>query len=285
MKTLFPQLAITAYLTAEGESAILASMTSLTPLKIHTQGDPKNPTLVFLHAFPFPAEMWREQLAAFSEKFHCVAPDLPGFGASELPSHPVTFEYYVDSILNYLEKSKTQSSVWCGLSMGGYLALRMYERGPGLCRALILCDTKAGADGNEAKLKRWSSIQTLAKSRSDFISAQWNALVGESTKLNTDLKIQFEKLISKVTDVGVAAGLVALSTRTDSTAGLTNIHVPTLILVGEEDKVTPQSEADVMRKAILGSQMRTIRKAGHLSNLENPKEFNDYLSQFLNALV
>lgn len=253
-------------------------------IKLHTQGSPANPCLVFLHAFPLSAAMWKEQINLFSEKFYCVAPDLPGFGESALSDHAVTFESYVDSVLNALQAAKIEKAIWCGLSMGGYLALRMYERTPEQCRALILCDTKAGADGNEAKIKRWGAIQSLQKSRSEFVAAQWGALVGESSKSNSALKVKFEEIVGNVPDAGIATGLVALATRTDSTEVLPKIAVPSLIIVGEEDKVTPVSEAQLMAKNISGSQLKILAQTGHLSNLEAPQKFNDCLSEFLISL-
>ncbi len=257
---------------------------SATHMKVHTQGSYANPVLLFLHAFPFSAEMWRDQMNLFSEKFYCVAPDLPGFGTSTLPEHAMTFEGYVDAVLDYLQEQKIEKAMWCGLSMGGYMALRMYERAPEQCRGLILCDTKASADGNEAKVKRWDSIKLLQKSQQEFNQAQWKALIGESSQGNTDLKTRFQEIVSSVSAQGVAQGLVALATRTDSTESLAKISVPTLILVGEEDKVTPVKDAEVLHKGITGSKMKVIEKTGHLSNLESPKRFNDHLSDFLFSL-
>lgn len=254
-------------------------------LKVQSQGKHGSPTLLFLHAFPFSAEMWREQINLFSEKFHCVALDLPGYGESARPDHAVTFESYVDSVLTYLAEAKIEKSIWCGLSMGGYMALRMYERAPELCRALVLCDTKSGADGNEAKLKRWGAIQMIHKSREEFVEAQWKALIGESSRKNDVLKSRFESLLARVETMGVVSGLVALSTRTDTTPSLSKIRVPTLIVVGDEDKVTPVAESEAMAKAISGSEMKVLSKTGHLSNLENPQGFNDHLSSFLNSLT
>ena len=250
-------------------------------IQIHTQGNSANPVLLFLHAFPFSAGMWKDQMDHFSDKYFCVAADLPGFGKSALPDHAVTFEYYVDSVLDYLKESKIEKSVWCGLSMGGYLALRMYEKAPELCEALVLCDTKAGADGNEAKIKRAGAINALIKNRSEFVEAQWKALVGDSSQKNGDLKNKIEELISGVSDQGIAAGLVAMATRTDSTEGLGKIQVPTLILVGEEDKVTPIADSLTLAKSIPEAGLKILAKVGHLSNLENPQNFNGELSSFL----
>lgn len=253
----------------------------LKSLRVQKQGKIGNPVLLFLHPFPFSSDIWNEQINLFSEKFYCLAPDLPGFGESSPPDHAITFEYYVDCVLNYLKEAKVDKAIWCGLSMGGYLALRMYERAPEQCRALILCDTMTSADGNEAKLKRWETIKALQKSRKDFTEAQWQALIGESSKGNDVLKKHFADLAGKTSDKGITAGLVALATRTDSTRGLAKISVPTLILVGEEDKVTPVSESELMAKAITGSQIKILKKTGHLVNFENPQTFNDHVADFL----
>lgn len=253
-------------------------------MRVFTKGKIENPALLFLHAFPMTGDMWKEQINFFSEDFYCVVPDLPGFGGSILPDSAVTFEYYVDSVLSYLKEAKIEKAVWCGLSMGGYLALRMYEKASDQCRALILCDTKSGADSNEAKLKRWAAIQSLQKNRTEFVEAQWQALIGDTSKKSFELKDRFEELVAEVVDRGIASGLVALATRTDTTQSLSQIRVPTLILVGREDKVTPITESEVMAKAITGSQLKIMNQVGHLSNLENPIEFNDHISEFLISL-
>lgn len=257
---------------------------ALSTLKGHTKGIIGNPALLFLHAFPLSSDMWTEQMNRFSENFYCLAPYFPGFGESPLPDHAVTFEYYVDCVLNFLKESKVDSAIWCGLSMGGYIALRMYERAPEQCRALVLCDTKAGADGNEAKLKRWEAIKALQKNREEFTMIQWQTLVAERSKENDVLKARFQELVGKVSEKGISAGLLALATRTDTTPGLSKISVPTLILVGEEDKVTPISESEIIAKGISGSQMKTLEKTGHLSNLENPQKFNACLADFFTQL-
>lgn len=256
-------------------------MTSTGNLRVHTQGDSSSPTIVFLHAFPLSAAMWKDQMRHFSEKFYCVAPDLPGFGDSPLPDHAFTFEFYVDSVLTTLRDAQIQKSIWCGLSMGGYLALRMFERAPDLCRSLILCDTKAAADENEVKVKRWASIQKLRTNRDEFNKAQWQALIGNSSKENLSLKKNFEGLVGAAQSAGIASGLVAMATRLDSSPNLSRIQVPTLILVGEEDLVTPISDAQALAKGISGSKLAVVKQAGHLSNLEQSQAFNQELVSFL----
>lgn len=256
----------------------------MSDIHVKVFGDKNNPALVFLHAFPFTGDMWRDQVEIFSKTHYCIVPDLPGFGKSAPFSTAVTFEAYVDSIFDYFDKNSISQSIWCGLSMGGYLALRMYERKPNLCKALVLCDTKSGADNNETKLKRWESIKALKKSRDEFVQAQWQVLASKTSQLNHQLQKRFEEIIAQNSDAGIAQGLVALATRTDSIVTLAKIRVPSLIMVGEDDAVTPVGESTAMNQAIESSQLFVVKQSGHLSNLENPRAFNDRLGEFLKNL-
>ncbi len=242
------------------------------------------PTIVFFHAFPLNSEMWKDQIAALSATHRCLAVDLPGYSGSPLPTHAVTFEHYVDHVISYLEKAGVKKSIFCGLSMGGYLALRLFDRAPELCSALILCDTKAGADGNEAKLKRAAGVKSLIADREAYATGQFKALIGESNLPNESIKARFESIVSKNHTDGIAAGLVAMATRNDSTETLSKIKVPTLIIVGKEDQVTPLTEAELLNQGISGSKLVVIEKAGHLSNLENPAAFNEAVSKFIAVL-
>ncbi len=153
-----------------------------------------------------------------------------------------------------------------------------------MCRALILCDTKAGPDENEAKIKRWRAIEMLKNNRAEFVDTQWQALVGKSSAQNADLKLRFNELVAKVADKGIVTGLMALATRTDSSSVLEKIKVPTLILVGDEDLVTPVSDSSFLAKSIPNSQFKILEQTGHLSNLESPMKFNDHLADFLLSL-
>jgi pimeloyl-ACP methyl ester carboxylesterase len=242
-------------------------------------------SILFLHAFPLNAEMWKNQIEYFSQintGISCsLAPNLPGFGSNQLPHHPLTFEFYVDHILDYLIKNNLKNSIWCGLSMGGYLALRLYERAPEMCKGLILSDTKASPDGNEAKLRRWHAIMGLHSDFDLFLANQWRALIGESSQKNQKLKDQFNQLILKSTKEGISSGLVALATRTDTTDQLSKICVPTLIIVGDEDKVTPTSDAEFLHKNIKNSTLRILKGCGHLANIEQPDLFNKEVLHFL----
>lgn len=250
-------------------------------LYVQTQGSFRNEAILFLHAFPMTSDMWKDQMNVFSKHHYTLAPDFPGFGKGVLPPYAITFEHYVDSIVNFLKESGIKKSIWCGLSMGGYLALKLYERAPELCCGLILANTKAGADNNEAKEKRWSTIKNLHSHRHDFTEKQWNAMVSKSSLENKKLKLCFEEIVGKSTEEGLSAGLVALATRNDTTEILKKIHVPTMIIGGEEDKIIPLSELKILQNNIAESKLRIIPRAGHLSSMESPEEFNKLIAEFL----
>lgn len=253
-------------------------------LYVQTQGSFRNEALVFLHAFPMTSDMWKDQMNFFSKTHYTLAPDLPGFGKGVLPLHSITFEHYVDAVISFLREAGIKRSIWCGLSMGGYLAMRMYERSPELCSGLILANTKAAADDNIAKEKRWASIKALHSHRDDFVEKQWRAMMSKSSLQNKKLKKCFEEIISKTDEEGISSGLASLATRTDSTETLANITVPTLIISGEEDGVIKSSDSLFLHQNIAESRLETIAGVGHLSNLENPDAFNKVVADFLTSL-
>lgn len=250
-------------------------------LYVQTQGSFGHQPIIFLHAFPMSSDMWKGQMQTFSKTHYTLAPDLPGFGKGALPLHSVTFEHYVDSVLSFLRESGIKQSIWCGLSMGGYVALRLYEKAPELCCGLILSNTKAPADDNAAKNKRWGAIKSLTNDREDFIDGQWLSLIGKSSQDNLKLKKQFFDIASKNTEEGLTAGLVGMSSRMDSTEMLTTIDVPTLIIASDEDKIVTISDAEVLNRGIKKSKLEIIHGAGHLSNMENPESWNTAVAGFL----
>lgn len=253
-------------------------------LYVQIQGSYGREAIIFLHAFPLSSEMWRDQMSVFSKTHYTLAPDLPGFGKGVLPAHAITFEYYVESILNFLREAGIKQSVWCGLSMGGYVALRLYHKAPELCRGLILANTKSTPDDDLTKEKRWNSIKKIYGHREEFLEKQWHSMVGRSSRDNVELKQHFLEIASKNSPEGMSAGLVGLATRTDCTEMLSEIDVPTLILVGEEDKLTPFSDAQHLHKNIAHSRLEIIKHAGHLSNMENPQAFNKMVGGFLTSI-
>lgn len=242
--------------------------------------------VVLIHGFPFDRRMWGPQIQALSKQYRVISYDVRGHGASAAGDGQYTVEFFVDDLFQLLDHLKLKQAVLCGLSMGGYIALRAAEREPERVKALILCDTKSEADGNEAKLKRAASVLSVKKNGSsayaeEFVKA---VLTEETLKTQTALARSVKDMIAGNTPLAIAGALLALAARTDTTAALPKMSFPALLLVGSEDRLTPPSASEAMLKALPHAVLHVVPRAAHLSNLENPDFFNEKLLAFLKNL-
>lgn len=239
--------------------------------------------VVFIHGFPFNKSMWKPQVDALKKDFYVVTYDVRGHGASDVGDGQYTVEYFVDDLIGLLDHVKISRAVVVGLSMGGYIALRAIERNPERFRGLVLADTRSEPDNNEGKVKRANQAKAV---RTDgikkFADAFVKAVFYEKTFETNPHAVEMVRHMIERSDVRAVAGtLIALAARTDSTPALYGITVPTLILVGQHDGLTPPSASHAMKDKIPNAELRVIPKAGHLSNLEQPDEFNQHLLNFL----
>ena len=242
--------------------------------------------VVLLHAFPLNRMMWEPQIAALFGECRCIAPDLRGFGDSPR-SGPYSIDQYADDVVALLDALQIERAVVGGLSMGGYVALALWRRHRKRIRALVLADTRSGADTDEGKQKRGELI-ALAQSEGSAAVAdrQITGLLGKSTReKQPELVDRIRSIMAGESPAGIVGALEAMRDRPDSTPLLAGIDVPTLIVVGDEDVVTPPKEARAMHDAIRGSRLEVIPAAGHLSNLERPAAFNAALSDFVGSLL
>ena len=242
--------------------------------------------VVLLHAFPLNRTMWEPQIAALFGECRCIAPDLRGFGDSPR-SGPYSMDRYADDVVALLDALQIDRAVVGGLSMGGYIALALWRRHRNRIRALVLADTRSGADNDEGKQKRGELI-ALAQSEGSSAVAdrQVTGLLGKSTReKQPELVDRIRSIMAGESPDGIVGALEAMRNRPDSTPLLAGIDVPTLIVVGDEDVLTPPKEARVMHAAIRGSRLEVIPGAGHLSNLERPAAFNAALSDFVGSLL
>jgi 3-oxoadipate enol-lactonase len=249
-------------------------------------GNASGQPVVFIHGFPFSQEMWRPQVAPLSSDYRVITYDVRGHGESEVGDGQYTIEFFVDDLIALLDYLKIEKAVVVGLSMGGYIALRAIERNPEPFRGLVLCDSRSEADTNEGKIKRAASIQSV---RTDgvkkYAEGFVRAVFAPKTFERDPEAIKFiKRIIEKTAPIAIAGTLLALASRTDTTESLSKISVPTLILVGEHDALTPVSAAKSMSEKIRQSEFHVISNAAHLSNLENPEEFNRHLLDFLQRL-
>jgi 3-oxoadipate enol-lactonase len=242
--------------------------------------------VVLLHAFPLNRSMWEPQIAALFGECRCIVPDLRGFGNSPR-SGPYTMDRYADDVGALLDALQIEQAVVAGLSMGGYVALALWRRHRQRIRALVLSDTRAAADTPEAAQKRLDLAEVVRAQGVDaVIDKQLPGLIGKSTReRQPDLVERIRSIMAQSSVDGIVGGLEAMRTRPDSTPLLAGIDVPTLIVVGDEDAITPAKDARAMHKAVPNSRLEVIPEAGHLSNLERPAAFNTALSDFVGSLL
>lgn len=247
--------------------------------------DSSKPPIVLIHGFPFSSEMWKPQIDFLKTKYRVIAYDIRGHGNSDDGDGQYTIEFFVDDLIALLDHLKIQKVTLCGLSMGGYIALRAVERNPERVASLVLCDTGPQADSNEVKIRRSANIKSVKTNGVKAFADNFiKAVFAPSSLKSKPFEVEaIRKIIESNSEVGICGTLLALASRTDTTDSLDLIRVPTLIMVGEEDKVTPPKLSEVMDSQISGSLLHVLKNAGHLSNLENSVDFNKYLSEFLST--
>jgi pimeloyl-ACP methyl ester carboxylesterase len=249
------------------------------------RGDDHSNTLVLLHGFPFGSAMWRAQLDALGRAWRVVAPDFRGFGKSS-EKGPFTIEQLADDAHALIEQLNLGKVVLGGLSMGGYVALAFSKKYPASLRGLILLDTKAEADGAEARENRDRMIAIAReKGARPIAEAMLGKLIPEESakrrpQLGRDLRLMMEATRPET----IAHALAAMRDRPDQTASLASIAVPTLIVVGEKDAITPPDVARAMHEKIPHSQLKVVTGAGHMSPVEQPEQVNAAIEQFLGGI-
>ncbi|MDB4976028.1 MAG: alpha/beta hydrolase fold protein [Myxococcaceae bacterium] len=254
------------------------------PLSIHFEDDGPGQAsallpVVFLHAFPYHGGMWAAQRAALQGVARFVSFDVRGIGPSATPTGAYMLEHLVDDLFALLEQRGISRCVLCGLSLGGYVALRAVVREPTRIRGLLLSDMQAGADSDEAKLGRAAGLRLLRREGLEaFTEAQLQRQLSPHTlSARPELLQRLRSLISDSSLEGIASSLVALATRTCLQAALSEIRVPTSIVVGADDTITPPAVAQRMSEQIPGAELHVLPRAGHLANLEAEPEFNRVL--------
>jgi 3-oxoadipate enol-lactonase len=241
------------------------------------------PAVLLLHAFPLGLSMWDAQAEALAATHRVVRFDARGFGGSHAGDGPLTMERIADDGAAFLDQLGIEKAVVAGCSMGGYAAFAFVRRHPQRLAGLVLQDTRAGADTAEAKASRAAlAAKVLAEGASAAVEAFLPKLVGETShRERQDLVASLRERILATAPQGIANALHGLAARADSRETLPTIAVPTLVLVGAEDGLTPPPEAATMAAAIPKARLDVIPRAGHLANLENPAGVNDALLAFL----
>lgn len=265
----------------------MPEMTAAGTKLAYTDSGGSGTPVLLLHAFPLNSAMWEPQIEALSDRYRFIAPDLTGFGGSAAPEgrDAYSMETWAAEIEALLSELALERVALVGLSMGGYLAFELLRRSPERFSALVLADTKAEADppaGVEKRTKQQEMVE--GGKRDELIEALTGALLGEPTREKKADVVEKVRSLMDNPAAGFVGGLEAMKKRPDSTDELSRIKVPTLIIVGENDAVTPPEAARAMHEHIGESRLVVIPEAGHLSNLEAPEAFNGALAEFLTSL-
>jgi pimeloyl-ACP methyl ester carboxylesterase len=245
--------------------------------------DGSGPPVVLLHGFPLSRTMWRPQVAALRDRFTVITPDLRGFGGSTVPTASVTMDTYAGDVLRLLDALGHQQFVLGGLSMGGYVVFRIVAQAAARVRAVILADTRATPDGDDARQRRYAAITRIrAEGPEGFVRDFITPLLGATTRAQRPQVVETVRQISGTPPAAsLVAALAAIADRPDSQPLLPSIAVPALVVVGEEDTVTPPAESAEMAARLPRARLATVPAAGHLPNLEVPEAFNRVLRAFL----
>ncbi|KAF0149258.1 MAG: alpha/beta hydrolase fold protein [Ignavibacteria bacterium] len=252
-------------------------------IAVNTFGLPSNKPVVFIHGFPYDHSMWQNQIDCLKEEYFCVAYDVRGLGESEVGDGQYILEHFVDDLFSIIDELKLVSPFLCGLSMGGYIALRAVERNQELFGGLILCDTKAEADNDSAKITRANNIKMINTDGLDKFTEMFvtNCFADETPKQHEKMFSSILKKTQMNNPVGVKGCIIAIMSRTDTTNFLQQINLPTLVICGSFDKLTPPQVMRAMAERIPNSEFASIPFAGHMSPLENPDCVNDLMKGFL----
>lgn len=256
-------------------------------MSYNDEGSEKLPVIILIHGFPFNKSMWDKQVEALKENNRVIAYDIRGHGQSETGEAAFSLELFVDDLICLMDALEIDKATLCGLSMGGYIALLAIEKYPQRFEALILSDTQCIADTPEAKEKRMKAIDDIKTkgvkvyvdgSIKHFFSAE--TFTGKPDVVNA-----VKEMMLNTTEQSLCNTLYALSIHKETCSSLPEIHVPVLILVGKEDKITPPAAARLMHEKIRESSLSILELAGHLGNLESPHEFNFKIKKFMHQVA
>jgi pimeloyl-ACP methyl ester carboxylesterase len=232
--------------------------------------------------------MWTEQLSAVGSIYRVIAPDLRGHGESPAPAGTYTMDEMADDVVELLDALHIDVPIVLGgLSMGGYVALSLVARYPQRVRALMLLDTRAGADTPEAAQNREATARAVldAGSASTVVAAMVPKLFCKKTLQERPERVEsLRAVMERTTARGTAGALRGMAIRPDRRSDLARISVPTLVVVGQDDAITPPAEAEAMAGAIRKARLEVIPDAGHLAPYENYAAVNQVMLEFLNGL-
>ena len=242
--------------------------------------------LVLLHAFPLSSAMWLEQREALGDTCRVITPDQRGFGGSDLGEDPPSLDAAADDVAQLLDRLELDTVVLGGLSMGGYVAMAFLRRHPDRVAALLLADTKASADPEPARANRERIAQAVLEEGSTvLVDDVLPALLGATTVASRPMVAgRVRGLVQAAPGPAVAWAQRAMAARPDSFDTLRAFAGPALVVVGDEDQLSPVADAQAMADALPSARLAVLPQAGHLTAVETPEAFTAEVAGFVAGL-
>jgi 3-oxoadipate enol-lactonase len=280
------------------------------------------PALLLVHGHPFDHTMWQPQIDRFSRTHRVIAPDLRGYGATPLGTHPAPthpgspgsdathtgspgsdathtdptgpdptataprslgLDVFAEDLVALLDALEIDDCVLAGLSMGGQIAMELYRRHPGRVRGLVLADTFPAAETDEGrKARNAMADRLLREGMRGYADEVLDRMVAP---YNTHAAPHVHRMMCATDPVAAAAALRGRAERADHRHTLTTVAVPALVVVGRDDSYTPVADAEEMHALLPHATLAVIDRAAHLPNLERPEEFDAVLESYLRSLV
>jgi YbgC/YbaW family acyl-CoA thioester hydrolase len=244
------------------------------------------PPILFIHGYPLDRSIWTAQVNELDD-WTRIAPDLRGMGQSDAPDLGYSMATYADDLLALLDALGHDRAVLCGLSMGGYVAFEILRQAIHRVRGLILVDTRAAADSPDGKRARDATMVQAREGGAEAIAASMlpRMLARTAPVENPPLVDRVRDLMAATPVAGILGAVGAMRDRPDSTPLLSQLaDVPTMIIVGDDDQITPTDQAREMSASIPGARLEVVARAGHLTPMEQPEEVTRLLREFLNGL-
>jgi 3-oxoadipate enol-lactonase len=243
------------------------------------------PDVVLLHPFPLNHHFWDSVTPQLNTRYRLILPDLRGHGDSELGEGSATMQRLADDLFQLCREERISKAFFVGVSIGGYLLFEFWRRYREQVAALVLANTRPGAETSQGKASRLQLADRVLREGTDgFIQETLSKLLSETTRTNRpDIVDAARKMMQSMSAEDIAGVQRGMAERPDSVATLATINVPTLLIAGGEDSI-PLSEFELMRQQISGSQLQVISQAGHYAALEKPTEFGGLLRKFFDGL-
>lgn len=250
---------------------------------IHYDVVGSGPLVLFIHGFPLSRTLWEPTAERLAGEFTCILPDLRGHGAST-PTPNASIEQYANDLIAVLDAvAPRQPAVVCGLSMGGVIAFDLFRRHRARVRGLVLSDCRPQAETEEGRQRRADvAARVMQQGSGVFAEEMVGKLVAPGAA--PELIDRWVDIMARTPAPGVAAAAHALAERPDSTGLLPQINVPTLLVFGEQDSITPPDVGREMAERIPDARLEIIAGAGHLPPVEQPERFAGLLVDFLRGL-